>query len=215
MGRRPTRSLPTDRTGDLPPFNPLTLESEGLAAFRALVSANMRHAGAIRIDHAFQLRRLFAIPLGTPAEQGAYVRYPLDAMLAVLKLESHRSKCLVIAEDLGTAPSGFSDAIMEVDILSYRVLWFSARTIAASRPPASYPKRAIAVINTHDMATFAGWWRWTSRSTCARRSALYDRDMAERERGARPDDPPAAGRHLEAPETDRRDGDARGSAQPG
>ncbi|WP_134498414.1 4-alpha-glucanotransferase, partial [Microvirga pakistanensis] len=73
------------------------LEEQGLAAFRDLVAANMRHAGAIRIDHAFQLQRLFLSPSGAPASQGAYVDYPFEAMLAVLRVESHRARCLVIA----------------------------------------------------------------------------------------------------------------------
>ncbi len=187
VGAPPDQIAPNGQNWGLPPLNPLTLEDEGLAAFRALVSANMRHAGAIRIDHAFQLRRLFVIPLGTPAEQGAYVRYPLEAMLAVLKVESHRSKCLVIAEDLGTAPSGFSDAIMDAGVLSYRVLWFERQHDGRFKAPADYPKRAIAVINTHDMPTFAGWWRGLDvdlRQTLG----LYDRDVAERERAARAED---------------------------
>ncbi len=72
----------------------------------------MRHAGAIRIDHAFQLARLYLIPLARALRRGAYVAMPFEPMLAVLRLESHRNKCLVIAEDLGTAPEGFSDALM-------------------------------------------------------------------------------------------------------
>ncbi len=100
------------------------MERDGLAAFRALVVANMRHAGAIRIDHAFQLARLFLIPVGRLGEGGAYVAMPFEPMLAVLRLESYRAKCLVIAEDLGTAPEGFSDALMQAGILSYRILAF-------------------------------------------------------------------------------------------
>jgi (1->4)-alpha-D-glucan 1-alpha-D-glucosylmutase len=118
----------------------------------------MRHAGAIRIDHAFQLRRLFVIPSGAPASQGAYIDYPFEAMLAVLRLESHRARCLVIAEDLGTAPEGFSDAIMESGVLSYRVLPFE-REGAAFKRPEEYPRSALAVITTHDLPTFIGWWR--------------------------------------------------------
>ena len=36
----------------------------------------------------------------------------------------HRARALVIAEDLGTAPEGFSDAIMHSGVLSYRILQF-------------------------------------------------------------------------------------------
>ncbi len=158
VGAPPDPLGPQGQDWGLPPFNPLTLEEQGLAAFRDLVSANMRHAGAIRIDHAFQLRRLFLIPSGAPASQGAYVDYPFEAMLAVLRVESHRARCLVIAEDLGTAPEGFSDAIMASGVLSYRVLPFE-REGAIFKKPERYPRSALAVITTHDLPTFAGWWR--------------------------------------------------------
>ncbi len=158
IGAPPDPLGPQGQDWGLPPFNPLTLEEQGLAAFRDLVSANMRHAGAIRIDHAFQLQRLFLIPSGAPASQGAYVDYPFDAMLAVLRVESHRARCLVIAEDLGTAPEGFSDAIMASGVLSYRVLPFE-RDASAFRKPQQYPRPALAVLTTHDLPTFTGWWR--------------------------------------------------------
>jgi (1->4)-alpha-D-glucan 1-alpha-D-glucosylmutase len=158
IGAPPDPLGPQGQDWGLPPFNPLTLEEQGLAAFRDLVSANMRHAGAIRIDHAFQLQRLFLIPSGAPASQGAYVDYPFEAMLAVLRIESHRARCLVIAEDLGTGPEGFSDAIMESGILSYRVLPFE-RDGSAFKRPHQYPRSALAVITTHDLPTFTGWWR--------------------------------------------------------
>ncbi|MFL5192546.1 MAG: malto-oligosyltrehalose synthase [Microvirga sp.] len=158
IGAPPDPLGPQGQDWGLPPFNPLTLEEQGLAAFRDLVSANMRHAGAIRIDHAFQLQRLFLIPSGAPASQGAYVDYPFEAMLAVLRVESHRARCLVIAEDLGTAPQGFSDAIMESGVLSYRVLPFE-REGSAFKTPERYPRSALAVLTTHDLPTFTGWWR--------------------------------------------------------
>lgn len=158
IGAPPDPLGPQGQDWGLPPFNPLTLEEQGLAAFRDLVSANMRHAGAIRIDHAFQLQRLFLIPSGAPASQGAYVDYPFEAMLAVLRVESHRACCLVIAEDLGTAPEGFSDAIMQSGVLSYRVLPFE-REGSAFKKPEQYPRPALAVITTHDLPTLTGWWR--------------------------------------------------------
>ncbi|GGC54575.1 malto-oligosyltrehalose synthase [Chelatococcus reniformis] len=168
----------------LPPFDPMALASQGLAAFRALVAANMRHAGAIRIDHAFQLRRLFLIPQGAPSSAGTYVDFPFDAMMAVLRLESHRHRCLVIAEDLGNGPPGFSDAIMDAGIFSYRVLWFEREGEGRFCPPQDYPPRALSVLTTHDLPTFAGWWRGLDidlRQTLA----LFDRDTAEQARASR------------------------------
>lgn len=183
IGAPPDPLGPQGQDWGLPPFNPLTLEEQGLAAFRDLVSANMRHAGAIRIDHAFQFQRLFLIPSGAPASQGAYVNYPFEAMLAVLRVESHRAQCLVIAEDLGTAPEGFSDAIMESGVLSYRVLPFE-REGSAFKKPDRYPRSALAVITTHDLPTFTGWWRGLDvdlRQTLG----IFDPKTATRERAVR------------------------------
>ncbi|MET0744340.1 MAG: malto-oligosyltrehalose synthase [Microvirga sp.] len=184
VGAPPDPLGPQGQNWGLPPFNPLTLEEGGLAAFRALVSSNMRHAGAIRIDHAFQLQRLFLIPAGLPSSQGAYLAYPFEAMLAVLRLESHRARCLVIAEDLGTGPDGFSDAIMASGILSYRVLPFERESDGGFKKPDAYPRSALAVTTTHDLPTFRGWWRGLDvdlRETLG----VYDPVMADRERAGR------------------------------
>ena len=159
VGAPPDPLGPQGQDWGLPPLNPLTLADTGFAAFRALVAANMRHAGAIRIDHAFQLQRLFVIPLGGPATDGVYLHYPLDALLAVLKIESHRARCLVIGEDLGTAPQGFSDAIMDAGMLSYRLLPFERGDGGVFKEPMAYPSRALAAVSTHDLPTFGGWWR--------------------------------------------------------
>ncbi len=184
IGAPPDLLAPQGQDWGLPPFNPLTLESEGLGAFRALVIANMRHAGAIRIDHAFQLRRLFLIPPGAAAAQGAYVDYPCDALLAVLRLESHRARALVIAEDLGTAPEGFSEAIMGSGVLSYRVLQFEREAEGAFKPPEGYPRHALAAVTTHDLPTLAAWWR--GLDTDLRETlGIYDHERAERERAER------------------------------
>src|SRR5262249_46301248 len=42
----------------LPPPDPIAMRRDGFAAFSDLLAANMRHAGALRIDHVMGLRRL-------------------------------------------------------------------------------------------------------------------------------------------------------------
>jgi (1->4)-alpha-D-glucan 1-alpha-D-glucosylmutase len=183
IGAPPDVLAPQGQDWGLPPFDPFALEANGLDAFRALVQANMRHAGALRIDHAFQLRRLYLIPVGGRAADGAYVDYPFEAMLAVLRLESWRARSVVIAEDLGTAPPGFSDALAASGVLGYRVLPFE-REGAAFKPPERYTREAVAVTSTHDLPTFVGWWR--GLDTDLRQTlGLYDRERADAERAER------------------------------
>jgi (1->4)-alpha-D-glucan 1-alpha-D-glucosylmutase len=187
VGAPPDPLGPLGQNWGLPPMDPFALERHGLKAFRALVTANMRHAGAIRIDHAFQLRRLFLIPEGGHGPDGAYVNYPFEGLLAALRLESHRAKCIVIAEDLGTSPEGFSDAIMHAGLLSYRVMYFERREHGRFKRPADYPRDAMSVFTTHDLPTLRGWWHGGDidlRETLG----VFDPERASQERAARKDD---------------------------
>ncbi|HEY8581125.1 MAG TPA: 4-alpha-glucanotransferase, partial [Beijerinckiaceae bacterium] len=178
VGAPPDPLGPEGQNWGLPAMHPLRLERTGLSAFRRLVSSNMRHAGAIRIDHAFQLERLFLIPDGATAHEGAYVNYPFAALLAALRIESHRAQSLVIAEDLGTSPEGFSEAIMESGVLSYRLLFFERTADGGFAAPADYPRDALAAISTHDLPTLAGWWRGVDIDTRACFGALDAQESA-------------------------------------
>lgn len=141
---------------NLPAPDPLAIRREGYASQARLLGANMAHAGALRIDHAMGLARLFLVPDGASARDGAYVSYNLDEQLGVLALESQRARCLVIGEDLGTVPDGFRAAMHDAAILSYRVLWLE-RDGESFRQPDSYPVAATACVGTHDLPTLSGW----------------------------------------------------------
>ncbi len=141
----------------LPPPNPVAMMAEGFAGFGGLLRANMRHAGALRIDHVLGLNRLFLIPEGARATEGAYLAYPRSDMLGITALESQAAECLVVGEDLGTVPDGVREAMTAQGLLSYRVLWFE-RDGEAFRPPSAYPSLAAACVSTHDLPTLAGWW---------------------------------------------------------
>jgi len=157
IGAPPDPFSTAGQNWNLPPPNPAAGLASACAAFRELLAANMRHGGALRIDHVMGLARLFWIPDGAAAADGAYVRYPLDALLGVLALESARARCLVVGEDLGTVPEGFRERLVLADVLSYRVLWFE-RDGARFSAPSSYPAMAAACVSTHDLPTVAGWW---------------------------------------------------------
>jgi 4-alpha-glucanotransferase len=141
-----------------PPLSPRALIERAYEPFIAMIRANMRHAGALRIDHVMGLRHLFWIPAGEPAAAGAYITYPFDDLLGVVALESLRNRCLVIGEDLGTVPEGFRERLAAANILSYRVLYFEKDGNRFKRPD-EYPQLALACVSTHDLSTFAGFWK--------------------------------------------------------
>jgi (1->4)-alpha-D-glucan 1-alpha-D-glucosylmutase len=187
VGAPPDPLGPQGQNWGLPPMDPFALERHGLKAFRSLVTANMRHAGAIRIDHAFQLARLFLIPQGGSGPDGAYVNFPFEGLLATLRLESHRAKCIVIAEDLGTAPEGFSDAIMDAGLLSYRVMYFERGEHGRFKRPGEYPRDAMSVFTTHDLPTLRGWWHG-SDVDLRERLGVFDHDTSLHQRAERRED---------------------------
>lgn len=142
----------------LPPAIPGTLVESAYASFIATLRANMRHAGALRIDHVMGLMRLFWIPSDTTPGEGAYVHYPFADLLRILALESHRNRCLVIGEDLGTVPDEVRVALEAAGVLSYRIAYFEKDGTGEFKAPSAYPRQAIVAVSTHDLPTLAGFW---------------------------------------------------------
>jgi 4-alpha-glucanotransferase len=127
------------------------------AALRRLMRANMRYAGALRLDHVLGLKRMFLIPRGSGAGEGAYVNYPFEDTLRVIAQESNAARCIVIGEDLGTVPDGFRDTMARWGFWTYRVMLFEREQDGQFRAPEHYPAEALATFNTHDLPTFRGW----------------------------------------------------------
>ena len=136
----------------LPPFVPHKLRAAGYEPFIQTLRAALRHARGLRIDHVMGLFRLFWIPVGESSGHGTYVRYNADELLAILALESSRSKTFVVGEDLGTVDEGVREKLAQFCVLSYKLLWFE------ENHPEQYPKMAVAAVSTHDLPTIAGIW---------------------------------------------------------
>ncbi len=139
-------------------FSPLGLIRNGFAAFIEMLRAALRHAGGVRIDHVMGLARLWVVPDGARASEGAYIHFPLDDLLRLVALESQRHRAIVVGEDLGTLPEGFQERLIARRLLGMRVLWFE-RSAEQFQPPATWSRGAAALTSTHDLATVAGWWR--------------------------------------------------------
>lgn len=136
----------------LPPFDPWRLRAAAYEPFVRTLRAAFRHAGGIRVDHVMGLFRLFWIPAGAGAEEGTYVRYPAEEMLAILALESQRAGAYVVGEDLGNVEDSVREELAARRVLSYRLVWFE------DRPPREFPAQALAAVTTHDLPTIAGLW---------------------------------------------------------
>lgn len=175
LGAPPDALGPDGQNWGLPPMNPHRLAAAGYGPWAQLVRNAMRHAGALRIDHAIGLFRQFWIPEGSTGRDGAYLRMPADDLLGILALESVRANALVVGEDLGTVPPEVGPGLARWGVLSSKVLYFERGEHGAFTPPRTYARAALATVNTHDLATLAGWWQ--GRDVALRRElGLVERD---------------------------------------
>ena len=139
-----------------PPPHPEAARQDRYAYFRASLAHQMAPAAAVRLDHVMGLHRLFWIPHGGDAADGAYVHYPAEELYAIVCLESHRHRTRVVGENLGTVPRYVNAALSRHGLARLHVAQFGI-TPDAAEPLARVPRRAFACVNTHDTPTFAGF----------------------------------------------------------
>jgi 4-alpha-glucanotransferase len=159
-------------------FSPRGLRRHGFRAFVEMLRTSLRFAGGMRVDHAMGLNRLWVVPDGERSALGTYLTMPETDMLRLVRLESNRHKAIVLGEDLGTVPEGFTDRLQAQGLDGMRVLWFEKDDDTHFRSPSRWTQGASAMTSTHDLATVSGWWR--------------GRDIDWNEKLARTDDIPAA-----------------------
>jgi (1->4)-alpha-D-glucan 1-alpha-D-glucosylmutase len=143
----------------LPPWIPNKLRAAAYRPYIAMLRANMKYAGALRIDHVMGLMRLYWIPPGMKGDAGAYLAYPFRDLLAIMALESHRNQCVIVGEDLGTVPDEVRHALHDLGVLTYRLFYFERQQDGHFMPPAWYPEQALVAASTHDLPTLAGYWK--------------------------------------------------------
>ena len=152
VGAPPDEFFRDGQDWGLPAFNPWKLKQARWEPFVDAIRAATTHSAGVRLDHVMGLFRLFWIPDGMPAAQGAYVRYPAAILLALLAAESRRSGAFVVGEDLGLVEPTVRRHLRRRGSLSYRLLWFEGSE------PDQWPREAVAAIETHDLPTVAGIW---------------------------------------------------------
>ncbi|WP_396022711.1 4-alpha-glucanotransferase [Cupriavidus laharis] len=152
-------------------FSPRSLYQHGYGAFIEMLRANLAHGGGLRIDHVPGLARMWLVPAGASARDGAYLDFPLPALLRLVALESWRHRAIIIGENLGTVPAHLDSALAARGVLGIDVLWFARETPAPQGdagtapevlpflPAENWPRHAVATTSTHDLPTVAGWWQ--------------------------------------------------------
>jgi 4-alpha-glucanotransferase len=157
VGAPPDSFFTKGQNWGFPPLRPERLRERGYDHLVKVLRHHLRHAGVLRLDHVMQLHRLFWIPRGLDASAGVYVRYPADELYAVLALESHRYRALLVGENLGTVPPEVDQAMERHGILGMYVMQYELAPGGGGlhREP---PPMSVASLNTHDMPTFRGYW---------------------------------------------------------
>ena len=222
IGAPPDIYNPLGQNWGLTAFSPRALHANGYAAFIDMLRASLAHTGGLRIDHILGMARLWLVPDGAAPGDGAYLRYPLEALLALTALEAWRHRACAIGENLGTVPEGFNQRLQDNGLLGMNVLWFMRKEPdAAAGPdapagytdPAAWPPEAAAMTTTHDLPTLRGWWAgrdidWRVKlnllgadgdEDTLRRDRALDRSLLARALDARAGSPAATSSPAEPP----------------
>lgn len=180
-GSPPDPIWTTGQNWNFPPLHPQRVREQGYRHVCDYLAHHMRLARFLRIDHVMQLHRLYWIPQGMEPNDGVYVRYRPEEFYAILCLESHRHQTTLIGENLGTVPPEVDRAmdrhglkrmyVVQYEIASASVEMQADGRAADSPAPTAgvphdtsatlskVPTGALASLNTHDMPSFAAWWR--------------------------------------------------------
>jgi 4-alpha-glucanotransferase len=167
----------------LPAIDPHVLRQTRYDYWIRLLRAGFRHAGALRLDHALGLFRMFWVPAGASAREGTFVKSFTHDLFGILALESVRHGSLVVGEDLGTVPPEVPRVLARWGVLGSKVVVFE-RDFHTGRFRAArdYPRLALATVNTHDLPPLVGW---LEQRDLMLRSEVGDLTDPEQQRGMR------------------------------
>jgi len=156
IGAPPDPLAEQGQNWNLPALDPVALKASGYQPYIDLLRANMKSCGGLRIDHILGMLRLWWCH--PDIENGAYVYYPFEELLAILCLESHRNNCLVVGEDMGTVPTELRTAMKSRSIYSNKIFYFEKNDDHDFEKPLEHQRNALLMVTNHDVPTLSGWW---------------------------------------------------------
>jgi len=157
-----------------PPPHPHGTRLAGYRYHDEVFRTLFRYAAVARIDHVIGLHRLYWVPRGASPKDGVYVRYRAKEWYALLSIAANEAQAVVAGEDLGTVPGYVRPAMKAHGLLRTYVAQREAGNAGLPEPPAE----SVAALNTHDMPTWAGFWRGTD-VPLREELGLIDHDQAE------------------------------------
>jgi len=179
VGAPPDFFFPKGQNWGINPLHPEKIREAGYSYFIECVRHHMRHAGYLRLDHIMALHRLYWIPRGAGSDEGVYVKYRAKEFYAIISLESHRHRCVVVGENLGTVPSYVNKALRRHGLVGCYILQLKhPQTLQQITP------NTLAALNTHDMPTFKAYLSGVD-ITLRQKMGLIDAQQAAKERRQR------------------------------
>lgn len=172
-GAPPDRFFAAGQNWGFRPPHPIGARAHGYRDLRAALARHLEVADVLRLDHVMGLERLWWIPDGAAAADGTYVRYPMEELFAVVCVEATRAGAAIVGEDLGTVSPTVDRALARHRLAGMYVGQFEIDP-AATPPLASPARRSVASLDTHDTATFAGFWCATDVDRLAAGGVLDD-----------------------------------------
>jgi len=180
LGAPPDDDCPDGRDLGVVPFVPHRLRAAAYAPFVEALRANMRHAGALRLDRAMALARAYWVPEGQPGATGAWVSQSFDDLLAIVALESRRNQCLIVGGASGEPDDDLCRRLAGADFLDECPLLDARRADGGFKAPAEYADAAVATTGTHEQPTLAGFWKGGDLDARAAFGLLADDALRER-----------------------------------
>ncbi len=157
VGAPPDGFQPEGQNWGFPPLDPAAARADGHRYFASCLDEQLRYARLLRLDHVMGLHRLWIIPAGAPATEGAYVRYPADEHWATICMVAQRHDAAIVGENLGTVPPATNRAMHRHRALGIWVAQFEVPDDdGIVEPPGA---SVLACLDTHDLVTFATWWQ--------------------------------------------------------
>jgi 4-alpha-glucanotransferase len=188
-----------------PPPHPEGAREDGYRYHAEVFETLFRYAAIARIDHVIGLHRLYWVPRGASPKDGVYVKYRSEEWYALLTLAATEANAVVVGEDLGTVPGYVRPAMRAHGLLRTYV---AQREADGTRGLPDPPAESVAALNTHDMPTWAGFWRGAD-VPLREELGLIDHMQAEQMLAARQ----SLRERLSATLSDGDDGDPRASLE--